>query len=446
MGRGPVKRFVCSDIIPGCAGVFTGDDDQSVLDQVIEHAAADHGLVKPPMALVELVVATTYSYTAPRKDRHLRLVGATVSNTSSEARFEQPDATTAGVPVGVRYERESAPESVVVQLPSPRADRHEGGAAARSPMQELQEWATHPLYRHECLLYGSDDEFLSGVIPFIRDGLRQGEPVLLAISEPRQGALRAALGDDESLVIFADMAELANPARIIPAVRQFAAANSAGPIRAVGEPVWAGRRAAEITEAQLHESLLDVALAQDTPMWVLCPYNTSNLDAATIEEAHRSHSSIVRAAHSTASTAFGGVSHAASTFGSVLPEPIQPIVPVLFDGTDAAQIATEILHFATARGLSAQRSVKLAAAIDEITTAGARRTGQSSSVRLWQDESAVVCEVTDPGVVIDPLVGRAKVPTTKHHDRDVRLANELCDLVQVRSNASGTTVRVHSWL
>ena len=70
-----MKRFACQDVIPGCDQVFTGADDQSVLDQVIAHAAMDHGLVKPPMALVELVVATTHSFVPQRCRGHLRLVG-----------------------------------------------------------------------------------------------------------------------------------------------------------------------------------------------------------------------------------------------------------------------------------------------------------------------------------------------------------------------------------
>ena len=80
-----MKRFACRDIIPGCGQVFTGEDDQSVLDQVIAHAAEDHGLVKPPLALVELVVATTHSFTPQRQRGHLRLVG--VERTRQDGRW-----------------------------------------------------------------------------------------------------------------------------------------------------------------------------------------------------------------------------------------------------------------------------------------------------------------------------------------------------------------------
>src|SRR5699024_5941683 len=105
-----------------------------------------------------------------------------------------------------------------------------------------------------------------------------------------------------------------------------------------------------------------------------------------------------------------------------------------------AEVAGDVLRFATERGLPAARSVRLAAVIDEMASSGARQTGQVVTVRLWGDKAGVVCEVADRAVIGNPLVGRAERPTTQPHDRDVRLANELCDLVQVRSDADGTTL------
>jgi predicted small metal-binding protein len=441
-----VKRFVCSDIIPGCAEVFTGENDQSVLDQVIEHAAADHGLVKPPLALVELVVATTHPYTAPQKPRHLRLVGGSAPDAQGEP-ADQPSDGIHPEPAGDRPggPARTAP-STVVNLPAargaPRADR----AAAGSPQQQIHPSAVHPQYRHECLLYSSTDELLGEVVPFIREGLRRGEPTLVAIAEPRQQALREALGDDESRVVFADMAELANPAKIIPAIAQFVAAHAGAPIRGVGEPIWAGRRAAEIAEAQFHETLMDVALATDAPLWVLCPYNITDLDAEIIDEAYRSHASAVHSHASTASSAYGGAAHAAAAFGSPLPEPQLLIETVEVRVLNPDKAAADVLRFATGAGLPTGRAVRLASAVDEITASAARQTGQEVSIRLWGDGAEVVCEVVDRTVITDVLVGRSGPPNTQPRDRDIRLANELCDLVQVRSNTDGTTVRVHSYL
>ena len=38
----------------------------------------------------------------------------------------------------------------------------------------------HDSYRHEALLYRGDDEFVAGTVPFIREGLQAGQPVMVA--------------------------------------------------------------------------------------------------------------------------------------------------------------------------------------------------------------------------------------------------------------------------
>jgi hypothetical protein len=247
-------------------------------------------------------------------------------------------------------------------------------------------------------------------------------------------------------VVFADMAEFANPARIIPAVKQFVAAHAGAPIRGVGEPIWAGRRAAEIVEAQFHEALMDIALAADAPLWVLCPYNISELDAPTIDEAYRSHATAVHAQASITSSAYGGAVHAAAAFGASLPEPQAVIDTVAVRRTDPDETAAAVLRFATGAGLPARRAVRLAAAVDAISAAAARQIEQEVSIRLWGDADEVVCEVNDQAVITDVLVGRSGSLRNEPHDRAIATANELCDLVQVRSNADGTTVRLHGWL
>jgi hypothetical protein len=62
-------------------------------------------------------------------------------------------------------------------------------------------------------------------------------------------------------------------------------------------------------------------------------------------------------------------------------------------------------------------------------------------VRVWNEPSALVCEVSDATVVDDVLAGR----TVHDENRGLWSANQLCDLVQLRSTPSGTTIRLHSW-
>ena len=60
--------------------------------------------------------------------------------------------------------------------------------------------------------------------------------------------------------------------------------------RGVGEPVTAARRPAELAECQVHESLLNLAFSHESPFWLVCPYDTTALDGAILEEARCSHS------------------------------------------------------------------------------------------------------------------------------------------------------------
>jgi hypothetical protein len=49
-------------------------------------------------------------------------------------------------------------------------------------------------------------------------------------------------------------------------------------------------------------------------------------------------------------------------------------------------------------------------------------------------------------VITDPLVGRGLLSDVTEDGRGIWMANQLCDLVQVRSSPSGTTVRLFAWL
>jgi Histidine kinase-like ATPase domain len=61
----------------------------------------------------------------------------------------------------------------------------------------------------------------------------------------------------------------------------------------------------------------------------------------------------------------------------------------------------------------------------------------------YGDKTQLICEVCDRGQVVDPLVGRHRPVDGQLGGRGLWVVNQLCDLVQVRSSPSGTTVRVH---
>ena len=56
---------------------------------------------------------------------------------------------------------------------------------------------------------------------------------------------------------------------------------------------------------------------------------------------------------------------------------------------------------------------------------------------------AVVCEISDRGRVADPLADRRLPLADGARGRGFWIANNVCDLVQVRSGDDGTVVRLH---
>ena len=187
-------------------------------------------------------------------------------------------------------------------------------------------------YRHEALLWHDASDFTGNLVPFIRDGLAAGEPVMAAVTQQHAGWLKDALDGQASQIEFVDIAEAGrNPARLIPVWQWFLDTRSQRrPVRGIGEPVWPGRRPEEILEGQLHEALLNIAVDPDIPFWLVCAYDAVTLSSAVIEEAHRSHPALVDDGSYQGSAHYAGRTHADSLFAAELPELPGPSIDAAF--------------------------------------------------------------------------------------------------------------------
>jgi anti-sigma regulatory factor (Ser/Thr protein kinase) len=296
---------------------------------------------------------------------------------------------------------------------------------------------------HEACLYAGEAEFLDATVPFVRDGVRAGEPVLVAVDGARIDSMRAALGADAQQVRFEDMAALgANPARIIPAWRAFVAAREPGaPVRGIGEPVWPGRAADELVECHRHEALLNLAFADTESFRLLCPYDTSTLEADVVEEARCSHPAVVEGGVRDESRTWRGLDHVAAPFAHPLPEPPHGTEPLAFGADDLSIVRRRVLAFAAAAGMDDQRGNDLVLAVNELAANSVRHGGGRGTLRLWLERDAIVCEVSDAGRILGPLLGRQAPEPGQIGGYGLWLANQLCDLVQIRCFVQGSAVR-----
>ena len=124
-----------------------------------------------------------------------------------------------------------------------------------------------------------------------------------------------------------------------------------------------------------------------------------------------------------------------------------------FGNGDLAEVREQVAAAATAAGLEIYRAKELTLAVHEISSNVVRHTGGTGRLRVWTSSpgidgpAAVVCEVADggqaAGPIADPMVGRERPATGRDSGRGLWLANQLCDLVQLRTSGTGTVVRMH---
>lgn len=303
---------------------------------------------------------------------------------------------------------------------------------------------TAAAFHHEALVYEGIDGFMSATLPFIREGVVRDEPMLVAVDEEKIRLLRGALGTDAGAVRFVEMRGLGkNPSCIIPAWRRFVEENISDgrPGRGIGEPIWAGRDELELEECHLHESLLNVAF-DDGPAWSLvCPYDASSLPAEVIEHAHRTHPQVGTA------DAVGRSLHYhdpyADPLGTELPPSPADREELTYTLNDLGAIRGLAMAWARGAGLDDQRAADLVLAVNELAANSIRHGGGRGTIRSWREPGRLVCEVSDGGRIDDPLAGRALPSDDFGSGRGLWIVNQLCDLVQLRSLASGVTVRLH---
>lgn len=305
-------------------------------------------------------------------------------------------------------------------------------------------------YRHEAFLYSGPAEFLAVAMPFIRPAVQAGDPVLVMVAEPHLGLLRRELGAEADRVSLADMAGVGrNPGRIIAAWQSFVAAHAgAARLRGIAEPLYPGRSPDEITECQLYEALLNLAFEAAVPLWLLCPYDLPAVAADVIDEVYRTHRFVAGGPHHAAAgsqpPAAGTVwppAGIASLYGRPLTAVPAGADTLIFGPGQLRAVRQFAAGHARRAGLDEQAIAAVTVAVSEVATNSLQHGGGGGELRAWTDGRWLVCQVADRGRFAAPLAGRLR-PARGGPGGGLYLANQLCDLVQVRSSANGTVVRV----
>jgi anti-sigma regulatory factor (Ser/Thr protein kinase) len=293
-------------------------------------------------------------------------------------------------------------------------------------------------FHHEAVFYASDEEYVAGLLPDLRAAIDADGAILVAVAADKAQLLGGALGAGADRVRFTDMERLGrNPARIIPAWREFVA-DADGPLLGIGEPVWPGRSAAELVECRRHESLLNLAFDGGRPWRLLCPYDATALPADVLADARHNHP------HVSGERCPDYLEpHTVLSWDGRLPDPRAEPAELDFTREDLALVRMFVADHAARAGFNGDRQSDLVLAVHELATNAMRHGGGRGVLSVWQENGTLLCEVTDRGHIADPLAGRERPPDARGGGRGLWLVNHLCDLVQVRSSRGGSVIRLH---
>lgn len=314
--------------------------------------------------------------------------------------------------------------------------------AMSPPTAAVTRPATEP-FVHPALFYRGVRGYLAGTMRFIREGLRLGDPVAVAVPGPNLRLLRSALGESAARVRMMDMTQAGrNPGRIIPGIlRRFADAHPRGRVRIIGEPIWPGRSENEYPACVQHEALINLAFS-GRPVTILCPYDAERLHPRVLADAAATHPLLIddEGEHDSAEYAPERIRQA---YDVPLPEPADQPVVLAFDDTNLSQARALVVEHARRAGLADDRVMDVELAVNEMAANSLAHGGGAGDLRIWRQDPYLVCEVRDAGFIPDPLVGRHPVTPDMPGGRGVLLVNQLSDLVRLHTRPGGTTIRAH---
>jgi anti-sigma regulatory factor (Ser/Thr protein kinase) len=111
--------------------------------------------------------------------------------------------------------------------------------------------------------------------------------------------------------------------------------------------------------------------------------------------------------------------------------------------TDLAAIRAVVHRYALQAGLTEARAIDLVLAVSEVTANTVRHAKSPGSLKIWYDTEEIICQIQDDGIISDPLAGRRRPSLEAMGGHGLWIVYQICDEVELRSDETGTTIRLH---
>lgn len=300
-------------------------------------------------------------------------------------------------------------------------------------------------FAHQLLVYDSFDELADAAVPFLRDGAREGDAMLMVAAPDTLEAVRAGLSPEEGeAVSFVSSWDCyARPGVALNEFQGFIETHrgEGRRVRALSEPP----RESVSRPYQRELACIDAAfnaVAHAPGASIVCPLDRAESPPEVVDAMQRSHPEVVEAGHRRPSPEFtDATALLMDTLRQPLPAPAGE-VEELIPGDPAT--ARSFLNTRLTPVLDAERRDDFVTAVHEVV-ANAFTHAEMDRLRLWQEDEHVVCEVRDEGGGLsDPLVGYRSPTLEQTSGWGLWLARQLAGVVEVHTGPQGSAVRLHA--
>jgi anti-sigma regulatory factor (Ser/Thr protein kinase) len=114
--------------------------------------------------------------------------------------------------------------------------------------------------------------------------------------------------------------------------------------------------------------------------------------------------------------------------------------------TDLSSVRALVHRHALRAGLTEARAIDLMLAVSEVAANTVRHAKSPGCLDIWYDAREIVCQIRDSGTIADPLAGRRRPALDALGGHGLWIVNQVCDEVEMRSDETGTTIRMHMTL
>ena len=128
--------------------------------------------------------------------------------------------------------------------------------------------------------------------------------------------------------------------------------------------------------------------------------------------------------------------------GALLPPPPPGAMSYRYT-TDLAAVRAVVYRYAMQAGLPESRAIDLVLAVSEVAANTVRHAKSPGSLKIWYDTEEIICQIQDDGIIADPLAGRRGPSLEAMGGHGLWIVNQVCDEVEMRSDETGTTIRLH---